>query len=106
MPKTGARSEELSTGWTLTAVDAEVRLYSTLFTDPDPEADDKDFMECLNPNSLEILTGCKSSGGWRTRSSGAVPVHEAGVFLRGQLGFKTRKAGVQPLGFIKRQLQF
>jgi glutaminyl-tRNA synthetase len=44
---------------TLTAVDAEVRLYSTLFTDPDPEADDKDFMECLNPNSLEILTGCK-----------------------------------------------
>ncbi len=44
---------------TLTAVDAEVRLYSTLFTDPDPEADDKDFMECLNPNSLKILTGCK-----------------------------------------------
>lgn len=44
---------------TLTAVDAEVRLYSTLFTDPDPEADDKDFMECLNPNSLKTLTGCK-----------------------------------------------
>lgn len=44
---------------TLTAVDAEVRLYSTLFTDPDPEADDKDFIECLNPNSLEVLTGCK-----------------------------------------------
>ena len=41
------------------AVDAEVRLYSDLFTDPDPDAADKDFIDCLNPNSLEILTGCK-----------------------------------------------
>ena len=41
------------------AVDAEVRLYSNLFTDPDPDASDKDFLECLNPDSLEILTGCK-----------------------------------------------
>ncbi len=42
-----------------TAADAEVRLYSDLFTDPDPDAADKDFIDCLNPNSLEILTGCK-----------------------------------------------
>ena len=42
-----------------TAVDAEVRLYDNLFTDPDPDGADKDFMECLNPNSLEVLTGCK-----------------------------------------------
>ena len=41
------------------AADAEVRLYSNLFTDPDPDAADKDFLECLNPDSLEILTGCK-----------------------------------------------
>ena len=41
------------------AVDAEVRLYSDLFTDPDPDAAAKDFIDCLNPNSLEILTGCK-----------------------------------------------
>ena len=41
------------------AVGAEVRLYSNLFTDPDPDAADKDFLECLNPDSLEILTGCK-----------------------------------------------
>ncbi len=43
-----------------TAVDAEVRLYDNLFTDPDPDGADKDFMECLNPNSLEVLTGCKA----------------------------------------------
>ena len=42
-----------------TAVDAEVRLYSNLFDDPDPDAGDKDFLTCLAPNSLEVLTGCK-----------------------------------------------
>jgi len=46
-----------------TAVDAEVRLYDNLFSDPNPDAADKDFMECLNPNSLEILTGCKVERG-------------------------------------------
>ncbi|HHU22333.1 MAG TPA: glutamine--tRNA ligase/YqeY domain fusion protein [Clostridiales bacterium] len=40
-------------------VSAEVRLYDNLFLEPDPEADDKDFMDCLNLNSLEVLTGCK-----------------------------------------------
>ena len=42
-----------------TAADAEVRLYSTLFTDPNPEDGEKDFMDCLNPDSLEVLTACK-----------------------------------------------
>jgi len=42
-----------------TAIDAEVRLYDNLFTDPDPDAAGKDFMLCINPNSLEILRGCK-----------------------------------------------
>ncbi len=42
-----------------TAVDAEVRLYSNLFADSDPDAGDKDFLTCLAPNSLEVLTGCK-----------------------------------------------
>ena len=39
------------------AVDAEVRLYDNLFTVPDPDA--YDFLEVLNPNSLEVLGGCK-----------------------------------------------
>ena len=42
-----------------TAVDAEVRQYDNLFNDPDPDAAGKDFLTCLNPNSLEVLTGCK-----------------------------------------------
>ena len=39
--------------------DAEVRQYDNLFSDPDPDAAGKDYLACLNPNSLEVLTGCK-----------------------------------------------
>jgi len=42
-----------------TAVDAEVRLYSNLFADADPDAGDKNFLDCLAENSLETLTNCK-----------------------------------------------
>jgi len=42
-----------------TAVDAEVRQYDNLFSDADPDAAGKDYLACLNPNSLEVLTGCK-----------------------------------------------
>ena len=40
-----------------TAADAEVRLYDSLFTVPDPEAGD--FLTQLNPDSLKVLTACK-----------------------------------------------
>ena len=42
-----------------TAVDAEVRIYDNLFSDADPDGGDKDFLECLNPDSLQVLKGCK-----------------------------------------------
>jgi glutaminyl-tRNA synthetase len=42
-----------------TAVDAEIRLYDNLFSDPEPDAAGKNFLDCLNPNSLEVLQGCK-----------------------------------------------
>ena len=42
-----------------TAIDAEVRLYDYLFSDESPDGADKDFIDCLNPNSLEVLQGCK-----------------------------------------------
>jgi len=42
------------------AVDAEVRLYDRLFAQEDPEdVEDGDFLSTLNPDSLEVLTGCK-----------------------------------------------
>ena len=42
-----------------TSVDAEIRLYSYLFADPDPDGPDKNFLDCLNKESLKVLTGCK-----------------------------------------------
>jgi glutaminyl-tRNA synthetase len=43
-----------------TAIDAEVRLYDRLFSDPTPDGHDgRDFTEFLNPESLEIRQGCK-----------------------------------------------
>lgn len=42
------------------AKDAEVRLYDRLFLDPNPDGQkDKDFMDHVNPDSLQILQGCK-----------------------------------------------
>ena len=38
------------------AIAAEVRLYDRLFTEPEPEADGRDFRTCLNPHSLETIT--------------------------------------------------
>jgi len=42
------------------AIDAEVRLYDRLFMHEEPDGQkDVDFKQFLNPNSLEIKTGCK-----------------------------------------------
>lgn len=41
-------------------VDCEVRLYDRLFNDIAPDAGGKDFMQHINPESLEVLTGCKA----------------------------------------------
>ncbi|MBQ9929925.1 MAG: glutamine--tRNA ligase/YqeY domain fusion protein [Oscillospiraceae bacterium] len=62
--------------------DAEVRQYSNLFDDPDPDAAGKDFLSCLNPNSLEVLTGCKVEASLRSAKPG-----EAFQFMR--LGYFT-----------------
>ena len=56
-----------------TAVDAEVRLYDYLFSDPEPDGGDKDFLECLNPGSLTVLEGCKVE-----KSLAEVPMPEKG----------------------------
>ena len=40
-------------------MDAEVRLYDNLFSDEQPDGPDKDFLTCLNPESLTVLIGCK-----------------------------------------------
>ncbi|MBB3063213.1 glutamine--tRNA ligase/YqeY domain fusion protein [Microbulbifer rhizosphaerae] len=44
-------------------VDCEVRLYDRLFSDPAPDAGDKNFLDFVNPDNLEILSGCKAEIG-------------------------------------------
>ena len=39
------------------ALDAEIRLYDILFTQADPEAGE--LLECINPDSLNVLEHCK-----------------------------------------------
>ena len=41
-------------------VNCEVRLYDRLFTDEAPDAGGKNFLDCINPNSLQILSNCKA----------------------------------------------
>ncbi len=41
------------------AIDAEVRLYDRLFLSEQPDAEEGDFRDYLNPQSLEVLSHCK-----------------------------------------------
>jgi glutaminyl-tRNA synthetase len=55
------------------AVDCEARLYDTLFSKENPSdvEEGQDFTANLNPNSLEVLTGCKAEPGLREAPAGA-----------------------------------
>ncbi len=54
------------------AIDAEVRLYDSLFVreDPGAETEGRDFTANLNPNSLEVVNGCKLEPGLRGAALG------------------------------------
>ena len=52
------------------ALEAEVRLYDHLFLKPIPE-EVEDFLTVMNPNSLEILAGCRVEPGLATAASGS-----------------------------------
>ncbi len=60
-----------------TAADCQVRLYDNLFTDPDPDAADKNFLDCLNPDSLIVLDHAKAEAGLAAAKPG-----ESFQFLR------------------------
>ena len=45
------------------AIEAEIRLYDRLFTEASPDADkEKDFLDFINPGSLEVITGYLEPG--------------------------------------------
>jgi len=54
------------------ALDAEVRMYDRLFAVPNPSKveDGKTFLDYLNPNSLQVLKGCKVEPGLANAAPG------------------------------------
>ena len=54
----GNRKTKATINWVecSTAIDAEVRLYDRLFAVENPSADERDFRELLNPDSLKVVT--------------------------------------------------
>jgi glutaminyl-tRNA synthetase len=42
------------------SVDCDIYMYDRLFSDPLPDAGDKNFLDGINPESLQVLTGCKA----------------------------------------------
>lgn len=46
-----------------TALDCEVRLYDRLFSEAEPDSGDRNFLDYVNPESLQVLQGCKAEPG-------------------------------------------
>ena len=78
-----------------TALDAEVRLYDSLFSDPEPDAAGKDFLACLNPNSLEVLSGAKVEAGL----AGAQPADRFQFLRQGYFCADSRDSSPEHLVF-------
>ncbi len=62
------------------AIPAEFRIYDRLFTKPDPEEGEDDFLDCLNPKSLELLTGYVEPGLAATRARDRFQFERQGYF--------------------------
>ena len=65
-----------------TAVQTEVRLYDRLFTDPTPDAHkDKDFLDFINPNSLEIIKAYAEPSLLEAKAGTAFQFQRMGYFV-------------------------
>jgi glutaminyl-tRNA synthetase len=60
---------------------AEVRLYDRLFTDPQPDAGGKDFIEALNPESLKVVTAYVEPSLGNTRPDEKFQFERHGYFV-------------------------
>ena len=89
------------------AVKAEVRLYDSLFTKPNPDdvPEGSDYQANLNPkfagSACRMLRRAEFEGG---RAWKPIPVRAAGIFLRRHRRFHAGKAGLQSHGDVERHL--
>ena len=52
------------------SLECQVRLHDRLFTDPTPDAGEKNFLDHINPESLVILDGCRAEIGLKNAAFG------------------------------------
>ena len=65
-----------------TAIETEVRLYDRLFTDPTPDAHkDRDFLDFINPNSLEIIKAYAEPSLLEAKAGTAFQFQRMGYFV-------------------------
>ena len=83
-----------------TAVDAEVRLYDNLFSDADPDAGDKNFLDCLNPGLPGGAHRLQGRGrAWPGRRAGRPPSFQfmrQGYFCLDNRDCHAGPSGLQP----------
>jgi len=73
------------------ALEAEVRLYDRLFTDPHPDAGGKDFKLALNPNSKEVVTAFVEPGVASVQADEKLQFERHGYFVADRVDSKAGK---------------
>ncbi|GAB3463383.1 glutamine--tRNA ligase/YqeY domain fusion protein [Massilia terrae] len=73
------------------ALQAEVRLYDRLFTDPHPDAGGKDFHAALNPNALETITAYLEPGLAKANPEDRFQFERHGYFVADRVDSKPGK---------------
>jgi len=73
------------------ALEAEVRLYDRLFTDPNPDAGGKDFKSVLNPNAKEVVTAYLEPGMSKAMPDEKFQFERHGYFVADRVDSKAGK---------------
>jgi glutaminyl-tRNA synthetase len=73
------------------ALEAEVRLYDRLFTDPNPDAGGKDFKLALNPHSKEVITAYLEHGLAKAAADEKFQFERHGYFVADRVDSKPGK---------------
>jgi glutaminyl-tRNA synthetase len=73
------------------AVEAEVRLYDRLFTDPHPDAGGKDFKQALNKDSKEIVKAYLEQGTDKAQPDEKFQFERHGYFVADRVDSKPGK---------------
>ena len=73
------------------AVEAEVRLYDRLFTDPNPDSGGKDFKLSLNPNAKQVVTAYLEPGMKNAQAEERYQFERHGYFIADRIDSKPGK---------------